>query len=94
MFSVPLALITGIKTSLGFCGQQVLGRSFTPFLEQNVRQALQILARGDLIHSEVEFQAQKHAETIFEYLILDFIENAFGIFFASSPLDGVCQETV
>ena len=53
-------------------------------MEQNVRQALQILAREDLIHSEVEFQAQKRAETIFEYLVLDFIENAFGIFFASS----------
>ena len=63
-------------------------------LDQHVRQALQILAREDLIHSEVEFQAQKHAEIIFKYLILDFIENAFGIFFASSPSDGVCQETM
>ena len=40
-------------------------------LEQNVRQAPQTLAREDLIHSEVEFQAQKHAETKFDYLILD-----------------------
>ena len=40
-------------------------------LEQNVRRAPQTLAREDLIHSEVEFQAQKHAETKFDYLILD-----------------------
>ena len=55
-------------------------------LEQNVRQALQILAREDLIHSEVEFQAQKRAETIFEYLVLDFIENASMHFAFSLPL--------